>query len=322
VTTRTRYFVVASLAVLMLGLASALVAYYVGLPAGAFQSASDPDELRYIPRHATLLAFANVREIMTSALRERLRVLRPGMPDSQNDFQRETGISIETDIDRVVAAAGPADPGGRDAATGVVLARGRFDEARIESIMRNHGAVVEDYKGARLILASGSDQRRIAVAFVESGLAAIGSPSVVRSALDLKNGGDNVSANAELMQRVRALDRSNVWAVGRFDALTAQARLPDNVAQQIPALTWFSASGRVNGGVAGALVAEARDEIAANSLREVVRGFLALAKLQSAARPELLSVIDSLQLGGEGHVVSLGFSIPAEAFDLFGRAAR
>ena len=33
----------------------------------------------------------------------------------------------------------------------MVLARGRFDEVRIEALMREHGAHVDAYKGKRLI---------------------------------------------------------------------------------------------------------------------------------------------------------------------------
>ena len=82
------------------------------------------------------------------------------------------------------------------------------------------------------------------------------------------------------MNLVRSLDNANAWAVGRFDALRTQSHLPANVLSQIPAITWFAVSGHINGGLRGTLRAEARDDEAANNLRDVVRGFLALAKLR------------------------------------------
>ena len=36
---------------------------------------------------------------------------------------------------------------------GLILARGRFNDVKIESLMREHGATVEDYKGVRMIAA-------------------------------------------------------------------------------------------------------------------------------------------------------------------------
>ena len=67
-----------------------------------------------------------------------------------------------------------------------------------------------------------------------------------------------MTANEELMGLVEALESGNVWAVGRFDALAGQARLPGDLASRLPSITWFSATGSVNGGISGVLRAEAR----------------------------------------------------------------
>src|SRR5919201_1476137 len=99
---RRRYFVIASLLVLGVGLGTGLVAFYVGFPAGAFQRRG-PEELQYVPRDATLVAYADVHEIMTSDLRQKLHKVIPDSQDGQREFQDHTGINIETDIDRVVA---------------------------------------------------------------------------------------------------------------------------------------------------------------------------------------------------------------------------
>jgi hypothetical protein len=281
-----------------------------------------------LPHNATLVGYANVHEIMNSTLRERLRKSMPAAPDGQREFQDRTGINIETDIDRIVACLAPPpvetvspvekNADGGHPGSGLALARGRFDEVRIEALMREHGATVDSYKGTRIVVSTASDRGdSLAVAFIESGLVALGSQPLVRHAIDLKTGGgDSVATNDDVMNLVRSLDMGNAWAVGRFDALTSQARFPDELARQLPPITWFSATGRVNGGITGVLRADARDEAAATNLRDVVRGFVALAKLQSSSRPALQTLVDSLELGGTGTAVSLGFSIPADILDL------
>src|SRR5262249_21162259 len=152
-TTRTRYFVIASLLVLGVGLGSGLVAYYVGFPAGAQGHRGGPEELQFIPRDAAVIAFANVQEIMTSELRQKLLHALPREPSGQRDIQDETGIILETDVGRIVACARGDVGGANGSGAGMMLARGRFDEVRIESLMREHGAHVEDYGGKRLIVA-------------------------------------------------------------------------------------------------------------------------------------------------------------------------
>ena len=50
-TTRTRYFVIASLLVVGTGLGTGLVAYY-GFPTSALTAVSGPDELRFLPSNS------------------------------------------------------------------------------------------------------------------------------------------------------------------------------------------------------------------------------------------------------------------------------
>jgi hypothetical protein len=327
-TSRTRYFVIASLLVLSVGVGTGLVAYYVGFPAGAFARRGGPQELQYVPRDAAVIAYANVQEVMASELRQKLHKALPAHENGQREFQNETGINIETDIDRVIACINPGRSNSDLPGSGMVLARGRFDEVKIESLMRDHGAQTEQYKGKRLVVADvGDHPTGFALAFIEPGLVAVGSANLVRNAVDLHQAGDNpqagllsVTDNDELMTLVRSLESGNAWAVGRFDALTSRAKLPEGVASQLPAITWFSVSTHVDGGLRGVIRAETRDEQAANNLRDVVRGFMALAKLQAGSRPEIQTMIQSLQLGGSGKTVALSFDVPAAVFDAIAAA--
>jgi len=342
-TARTRYFVMASLLVLGVGVGTGLIAYYVGFQTTAFSRRGELEELQYLPHDASVVAYANVHEVMTSELRQRVRQAAPMQmqENGQREFQKETGINIETDVDRIVACLGPngANPPG----SGMVLARGRFDEVKIEALMRDRGAQIEEYKSKRLIVgdrigvgnkgpAAGgvagtpdvvsAKTDRFALAFIEPGLVAVGGTGLVRHAIDLHaSGGESVVTNDEVMNLVRSLDKGNAWAVGRFDALRSSANLPAGVAAQLPPITWFSISGRVDGGLRGVVRADTSDEGAAKNLRDVVRGLLALAKLQAGSKPEFQALLQSLELGGTGKTVVLSFAVPAKVFDLLGAAA-
>lgn len=322
-TTRTRYFVIASLLTLSAGLGAGLVAYYSGFSTSAFARQGGPDELQFVPSDAALVAYANVHEIMTSDLRQKIRTNFPRQSDGQHEFQDQTGINIETDIDYVVAAVVPrGELTGRAPGSAMVLARGRFDQVRIEALMREHGAHVEDYKGSRLIVGDSTDQRpTVSLAFLEPGLVAVGSSGLIRGAVDLKAGGASIATNDEIMKLVGDIDSGNAWAAGRFDVLTAKANLPEGVARSLPAITLFSASANIDTGIRGMLRAEARDEESANSLRDVLRGFLALAKMQSSARPEFQGTLQALQLSGTGTTVALSFDLSGDALDALGALA-
>jgi hypothetical protein len=337
-TVRTRYFVIVSLLVIVVGLGTGLVAYYVGFPTNAFFSRGGPEELRFLPGSASVIAYADVREVMASELRQRFRrsVATGAQEDGQREFQNLTGINIETDIGRVVACLDLSGNGSTGMGAGLVLARGTFDEVKIEALMREHGAQVENYKGKRLLVGDrfrpfpGADpttpqivppqnSEGFSLAFIEPGLIAIGSRTLVQHAIDLQfGGGESAATNEELLSHVRAMEGGNIWAVGRMNVLRARAKLPDIVANQLPPITWFSIRGRIDGGLQALLSAEARDDESANNLRDVVRGFLALAKLQTSSKPEFQRFVQSLELSGTGRTVALSLDVPSQVFDALG----
>jgi hypothetical protein len=312
-TKRTRYFLAASGAVLAAGLGTGLVAYYTGGFAPVSASAVS-NELRYVPADATVVAYADVRGIMDSDLRARLKEALPAHQEGQREFQEQTGIDIEKDIDYLVAAivGVPSDPE-IDSAPPLLLARGNFDQVRLEGFARQEGAAIEDYKGHRLIT-----HEKFGVAFVEPGLVAVGSPDSVKKAIDTKAaGGQNATDNDELVRLIRDVDDGTVWAVAKFDAL-AGSRLPREFASKLPQISWFSIKGVVGSGIEGQLRAEARDDMAAQDLRQVIQGFMALARMQAGSQPAIADFMNSLQLGGTGKTVSLSFSVPPSVIDAIG----
>lgn len=321
---KTRYFVLTAVGFMVVGLTTGLVASYMGLSVPVFSRAAGPEELQYVPANAAIVAYANVKELVNSDFRERFRKLEPDTQE-RDEFERQTGINIESDIDTVVAAVLPGANGAANfnPATGlVVVARGRFEQGRLEALALEHGAKVEDYAGKRLLTHANehSGQNDMAVAFLGPDLVALGSYTAVKSAIDANTGGNtsggNIVSNTELMKQINDLESSNAWAVGRFDAIAGQSQLPDEIRKQIPPITWFSAATHVNGGVSGVLKAETASDESAQNLRDVMRGFMGLAKMQAANRPEFKAMVDSLQLSGDGKTVAVSFAIPTEVLDV------
>jgi hypothetical protein len=315
--TKTRYFVAISGAILAIGLGTGLVASYMGLPVSVFSSAAGPDELQYVPADAAVVAYANIRDVMNSEFRQRFKDVGP-TADQKNEFEEKTGLNLEQDIDSVVVAVSGNVVNAKQKGF-LVLGKGRYNAARLESLALEHGAEVGDYQGKRLIThreGSGATDDVMAVGFVEADLVAFGSLDMVQKSIDARRENRNVVSNNDLMKLVNEIDNANAWAVGRFDAIAAQANLPSEIQAQMPQITWFSAAGHINGGVSGEFKAEARDEESAKNLRDVLGGFLAMARMQAANRPALQQMADSLIVSGDGKNVALSFSIPTEVLDV------
>lgn len=304
----TRYVVFGGGGLVVAGLAIGLVAWLGGgLPALA---QGHPDELRHLPADAALISFANVREVMDSELRERLRE-RESETSGAGAIETWTGIDIDTDIDRVAAALAPND---RDDGDGIVVLAGRFDAGRIESIAIARGGIRVEHDGRPLILLDinrdDAGDNDGALAFLEPGVLALGSETLVRQALD---GGAGADSNERLMGLLEHVDDgSTAWTVGSLDDLQDGEWIPDQLASQASQIAAFALGGQVNGRVRGRLTAEATDEETGRNLRDLVQGFLALGRLQAAERPALATALNALQLSLDGSIVMLSFDVPAD----------
>ncbi len=314
---RTRLFLLIAAGILFTGLGTGLLAAYRGGFQNLVLIGSDgPDELAYVPADARMVVYADVRGIMQSDLRQKFHP-QASADSGANKFKEQTGINIETDVDHVVAFAN-GNTGDPQQARPLMLARGRFDAVRIEGLLREHDGTVETYKGTRVFT---QPEQHLAVAFVEPDLVAAGTVDSVHQAIDVKAAGTgNIRQNTEVMRLIRDSDSGTAWAVARLDAVTASGRLPGDVVKQLPAVNWFAITGRIDDGVRGTIRAEARDEQAAKDLAEVVRGFMALARLQVGQRPEFAALINSLELSGNGSTVTLNFAVPGEVLDALAAA--
>ena len=309
-TKRTRVFLLVSAGVLAAVLATGLVAR-----AGGALGSTTPDELAYVPGTARMVAFADVREVMNSPFHDRFRQLQNANPNGDS-IEARTGIQFDRDVDSVLVASMDTPQLAASKDTALLIARGRFDATRIEALMREQGGVVEQYRGKRIVSIT-SDVAVPTLAFAEPGLLLFGAGNNVRAALDAKAGtARGIRGNTEFMALVDDVDEGTAWTVAKFDALLSQrGPLPDAVIGQLPPINWLAASGRIDAGLHGRVRAEARDQQSAQNLRDVVQGFLSLARLQGSRDPAYKQMLDSVALNTQGTSVSLSFDVSPAVLD-------
>ena len=320
-TPTTRRFLTAAAAFLVIGLSGGLIAYLAyqratGVPPGV------PAEVRYVPADAALVAYADVRRLMSSDLR---RELMPTIEtrsqkgrQMMNDF---AGIDLEKQVDHVVGYVlrdkqGAAGRQGTDDVRAAMFVRGSFDEQRVEQSIRDHGGTIEDYRGRHISIRRHDDDE-IAVGFVQSGLLAVGAADLVRRAMDIPQAGlTDLTSNQELMALIQDASGSTAWVAGHFDAVTRGMKLPGPVSGQMPSVRLVSAKANVNGGVKATIRAETADRAAAQELADVVRAFLTVARLHAGDKAELAATLKSVQLSNTDKSVQLMFAVTPETLRL------
>ena len=330
-TTPTRYALYAAVSVLSTGLVVGAVAYVTST--GAVVAQAGPDELQYVPVDANLVAYANVREVMASSFRARLRSLDPtrvtgASPSSEDDrgagpqwFQNVTGVDLETDIDYLVFSLVQGEAAS-DPPQALGLMVGRFDAPRLEALALDHGGTLQQYEEHAIMtgVATGDENENpVAMSFIETGVLALGAEGMVRRAIDVSRGrgvGD-VTTNERLMRLMSQIRAGhNAWAVAEFDGVDAAQLLPEQMRAHVPPLTALALGGRVNGGVSTTLTVETRDDQAAQDLHQVAQGFVALARMQVNSYPELEPLLQSIRLTGEGSTVTAALDLSTDLIDI------
>lgn len=332
--TRTRFFLLGSAAVLVGGLAAGTAAYIGGVHTPAFASQAGPDDLSLVPAGAAMVAYANVQDVMQSEFRQRLTAAVDAKSEGRLKFQEETGIDLERDIDSVVAAATP-ETGGSAQEFGFVALRGRFDTTRIEALVSARGGVLDEYRGARLLVPAEraleeespedgierSPRRhgRPGIALVDANLVMVGTLDALKAAIDRHHDqGPSILSDGEFVRMLENLDSgSTMWAIARSSVLMGgTGEASSQVASKLPGVKWVAASGHVNGGLRATMQAEAKDAEAGKNLREIVQGALAIARLQADGQPELQPLLRTLQVEGTGTGVSVRVEMPAELIEV------
>ena len=317
-TKKTRYFLFAAVGTLVVGLGGGLIAYLAynrgaGVPEGL------PAEVRYVPANAEVVAFANIQAVMNSDLRRELMPTIEGGSHKGRQMMDDFGIDLEKQVHHVVAFVEPyssSDPQEQqrpEIPNGLVLIQGSFDQARVEQLIRERAGTMEDYNGKKIFVHR-EDGKEFAVGLAAPDLIAIGQASLVRGALDRarngsRNAAEDITTNAEMMNLIRDNAGSTAWVVGQFDAVRRRMRLPREVAGQVPPVRLVSVKANVNGGMKATIRAETGDKAAADELRDVVRGFVSLARLHGSGQPAFESALKSIELSGTGKTVQMSFAV-------------
>jgi hypothetical protein len=324
-TPKSRYFLIALAVVLGAGVGGGLIAYLQYKRAAALPTGV-PAEVRYVPANAAIVGYSNVRIVMNSELRRALMpAIESGSRKGQQMMNDFAGIDLEKQVDHVLGYVEPLEPTSDAtpprAPNALMLVQGTFDQSRVEQFIRDRGGVIETYNGHHISVHQKGDEE-VAVGFVRPDLIAVGRASLVRRALD--QGSDprtskgvrppDLTSNAEVMNLIRDMSGSTAWVVGHFDAISRGMKLPNAVSGQVPPVRLVSARADVNGGVKATLRAETGDQAAAEQLREVVRGFVTVARLHGGTKPEFDNVLKSIQLSGSDKTVQMTVAASPEVF--------
>ncbi|MGA2722998.1 MAG: hypothetical protein ABSG79_11375 [Bryobacteraceae bacterium] len=273
--------------------------------------AADPRLLSLVMPDATVLADVNVDQAKASPFGQYvLTTLLQSQAQKLQQLATLTGFDPRQDVDELLLASNSA-PGNK---TGLALALGTFDPAKIAAAAQSAGAGVETYSGVSIIE---DPKQQNGLAFLDSTLMVAGNLASVKAAIDRRNGGPTIPAT--LLAQVNQLSSTeDAWAISTVPPSTlrppAAAPPAAGVNVQNALQTIQSASGGVKFGSVVVVTAQAQAATPADasSLGDVLELLVSMAQLQASQHPEAAALAQSLVVSTQGSTVKFTLSLPED----------
>lgn len=227
-----------------------------------------------------------------------------------NEFTRRTGIDPRKDISEVLSMT--------DGKSGVLMVRGKFNPADVESKLEKEGAQKIPYKGHTLL----GDERN-AVMFFDAGTAVAGPSAALKAIIDDHEKGHH-GLPPDLAARVKTIPAgSQIWAafVGGVQGLNVAVPPNSNLAMAVQVLR----------GLDNAMLAidlrngfdlngdaKCKSDADAKRLHDALKGIIGIGRLSTPdSKPELLKLYDAIQVEQAGDKVTLTAHLPPDMVDNF-----
>ena len=279
-----------------------------------------------LPADAQFVMGIDVRRFVASPLYTRFgEEHAAARPQAFAEMEEKTGINPERDVDALYVA-GRKGSGKRHDGEGVVIVVGTFDRYKVSRAIEtaHKGATSTKYQGTPVYLFDESrDGRKAgAVAFLDDHTLVMGSKTGVEQTIDAKSGTtQGLRGNAgmtALLETVRP--GSTFWMVGDQSVLAHMPKgVPapggDGQALGLPPLKTVVVTGDLDPLISFEATGEAADDASAQSLADVVRGFVALATLQASQKPELKQLASGVSITTDANKVRIAGRFPYELLE-------
>ncbi len=287
---------------------AATIVVVAGTQSPATEALSPDDALlRVFPADSGGVMFVDVAELRNNPLVREYFLDGSDFefPAVVREFARRTGLDPETDVDQVMLGRT-----GENEFLGV--ARADYDPLEIEQYFRDSNIGFESYAGRSIYRPSpGSDW---SVAFIDD-FVLMGEDGSVRGAIDRMAATTGTAIDdPDLTEAIRSIEEgSQVWGVGMLtDMLLPEELAPPMAVDLIASLERVTYQMRLDAGLRVRAVGEFTSPDTARRTGDLLRGLVALGKMQVFEREELIELLDGLQIESVESSIEIRFSADGE----------
>jgi hypothetical protein len=267
----------------------------------------DPSLEALVPSDTVFVAGGNVDAVKETPVYQKL-LSRVPLPQL-DEFARQTGLDPRKDLSQILSCS--------NGKRGILMARGTFHVADLESRLEGRGARKSNYKNHNLF-SSGP----VSFVFLNSSTAVVGPDAELRAMIDRGgSGGGLPPALRTLMNTIPANDQ--IWAAltGGLQNLNLVVPADSNLGNVMSALKTIDTAtlgmDLHNGFDLNAEVT-CKTERDAKFVHDMVKGVVGFGRLNTPdSHPELLQLYDAIKVSQQQNRAMVTAQIPTELADRF-----
>jgi len=277
-------------------------------------SAADPQLLNLVMPDAKVLAGVNVDQAKGTQFGQYVLNQLQTQDAHMQELVALTGFDPRRDVGELLVASDGVPQG----KTGLALARGNFDVAKIMAAAMTHGAVTEVYSGVTIL--QGPKKPEAGIAFLNATTVAAGDIASVKGAIDRQSNKQSLPA-AVLVKVNQWSNSQDAWGITTVPPASLappgaiKAGTPNNpmvnAGQNVQA-----AAGGVKFGANVVFSGEAECDTAQNAttLGDMVKLLINLAQMQAGQDPTAQALIKSVMVTPKGNLLTISASLPQDVF--------
>jgi len=276
-------------------------------------TAADPQLLNLVMPDAKVLAGVNVDQAKASPFGQYVLSQMQLHDTHLTELTTATGFDPTRDVHELLVASS----GGAGQQTGLVLARGNFDPARINALAVSKGAASEVYNGVTILE---DPKQQSGLAFLNATIVAAGDLANLKAAINRQNPSASLPAPV-IVQVNQWSSTQDAWVVltvppTSLHPATGMPPIPglgpsnqNNAFQGIQ-----QAAGGVKFGTNVVVTAQAQASTAqdATQIGDTLKLLASLAQLQSNSDPRINALAQSLAVTTNGTILNVSVSLPQD----------
>ena len=292
----------------------------MALWAAASAFAADQGLLKLVMPDAKVVLGLEVDQAKASPFGQYLLSQVPSGEQGLQKLMAETGFNPEKNVSEIlIASNGPQ----QSASRGLILARGSFNVAKIETAAQANGGTVTSFSGVDVITHSHEKQVR-ALAFPNDSTAIAGDLAAVQNAIGQLHGAPGLSQRMQNTVQTASAG-GDFWFVTLAPLADFSAVVPDqSMGNAMKGSNLFQTVQQASGGVkfgdpvkvsGQALTSTAQD---AQSLVDAIRfiaGLMTMNRQKDPAAGMMASLVDLMQLQATANTMTFSISVPEKQLE-------